>query len=369
MIPSIIDTDTIDSPALIVFPDIIKKNIQLAIRMTGDVNRLRPHVKTHKNPQVTQLMLDAGITKFKCATIAEAEMLALAKAPDVLLAYPLMGPKTRRFIELVKAFPETKFSCLIDNISTAQHAEDAFGKERLTIDVYLDLNIGMNRTGIEPGQEALDLYGYLHQSKVLRLQGLHAYDGHVRHAEIAERKKICDAGFDPVYVLRDQALGAGLAVNNIIAGGSPTFPVHAQRQDVECSPGTFVYWDRGYQLGCPEQAFEPAAILLTRVISNPSEGTWCLDLGHKSVAAESEISKRVYLPELARYTPVSQSEEHLVLTAPPSNHRPPQQGDVVFGIPWHVCPTVALYERVICVEKGKVTGEWENWARDRKRRF
>ncbi|MCR6719923.1 MAG: hypothetical protein NVV59_06400 [Chitinophagaceae bacterium] len=135
---------------------------------------------------------------------------------------------------------------------------------------------------------------------------------------------------------------------------------------MECSPGTFVYWDRGYQLGCPEQPFEPAAFLLTRVISHPTENTWCLDLGHKSVAAESEISKRVYFPELEGYTPVSQSEEHLVLESR-NNASALQPGDVVTGVPWHICPTVALYERVICVENGNVSGEWQNWARDRKR--
>lgn len=363
------DADRIDSPALIVFPDIIKKNIQLAIQTVGGVNRLRPHVKTHKNPQVTRLMLDAGITKFKCATIAEAEMLAKAEAPDVLLAYPLMGPKTRRFIALAAAFPKTKFSCLIDDISTARHVEEQFGEAGLSIGVYLDLNIGMNRTGIEPGQKALDLYACLHQSKVLNLLGLHAYDGHIRHTDIGERKKICDAGFEAVYQLRDRITTAGMAIPNIIAGGSPTFPIHAERKDVECSPGTFVYWDRGYQLGCPEQRFEPAACLLTRVISHPSDTIWCLDLGHKSVAAESEITKRVYLPALTEYTPISQSEEHLVLTAPATMEKKIKPGDVVFGIPWHICPTVALYERVICVENGKITGEWPNWARNRKREF
>lgn len=366
MLLSINDTDNIDSPALIVFPDIVKKNISRAIDMVGDANCLRPHVKTHKSPNVTRLMLDAGISKFKCATIAEAEMLAQAEAPDVLLAYPLMGPKTRRFVELVKSFPKTKFSCLIDHISSAKNAEEIFSHARLRIDVYLDLNTGMNRTGIRPGKEAFELYAYLHQSDVLQLKGLHAYDGHIRHQEIAERKKTCDAGFETVYLFKKELENAGLAVDNIIAGGSPTFPIHAERKDVECSPGTFVYWDRGYQLGCPEQPFEPAAVLLTRVISHPTENTWCLDLGHKSVAAESEISKRVYFPELEGYTPVSQSEEHLVLESR-NNASALQPGDVVTGVPWHICPTVALYERVICVENGNVSGEWQNWARDRKR--
>ena len=81
------DINKIDSPALVIYSDRVKHNIALAIQMVGNVSRLRPHVKTHKSPQATELLLRAGITKFKCATVAEAEMLAQCKAPDVLLSY------------------------------------------------------------------------------------------------------------------------------------------------------------------------------------------------------------------------------------------------------------------------------------------
>ena len=97
--------DELDSPVLIVFPERVKANIQTAISMVADVSRLRPHVKTNKSAEATQLMLDTGITKFKCATIAEAEMLGMIKAPDVVLAYQPLGPKLYRFIELVRNFP------------------------------------------------------------------------------------------------------------------------------------------------------------------------------------------------------------------------------------------------------------------------
>src|SRR3954470_5215176 len=91
----------IDSPALLVYPQRVKANIQTAIKMIGDVNRLRPHVKTHKCAEVAKLMMNAGINKFKCATIAEAEMLGMQQAADVLLAYQPVGPKLDRFIALV----------------------------------------------------------------------------------------------------------------------------------------------------------------------------------------------------------------------------------------------------------------------------
>ena len=113
------DTTGIDSPALLVYPAIVKDNIRVAKEMIGDVNRLRPHVKTNKTAEVNQFMLDAGVAKFKCATIAEAEMLGSLHAPDVLLAYQPTGPKITRLIALSKVYPATTFSCLIDNPASA----------------------------------------------------------------------------------------------------------------------------------------------------------------------------------------------------------------------------------------------------------
>ncbi|RYF88060.1 MAG: D-TA family PLP-dependent enzyme, partial [Chitinophagaceae bacterium] len=110
---------TIDTPALVIYPDRVKRNIALVKTMIDDINRLRPHVKTNKSIEAVTLMMEAGINKFKCATIAEAEMLGMAKAPDVLLAYQPIGPKIDRLVALIKTFPATTFSCLVDNINSA----------------------------------------------------------------------------------------------------------------------------------------------------------------------------------------------------------------------------------------------------------
>ena len=120
------NADLTDSPSLLIYPDRVKKNIQTAIELAGGVDRLRPHVKTHKMAAVTQLMLQAGIYQFKCATIAEAEMLAQAGAADVLLAYPVVGPKMARLLTLTTTYPATRFACLIDNLDTAQQVSATF---------------------------------------------------------------------------------------------------------------------------------------------------------------------------------------------------------------------------------------------------
>jgi D-serine deaminase-like pyridoxal phosphate-dependent protein len=353
------NVNELDSPALVVFPERVKHNIQLAIDMIGDVDRLRPHIKTNKSPDVAKLMLNARITKFKCATIAEAEMLAQCNAPDVLLAYQPLGPKLNRFVSIIKKYPATKFSCLTDNIAAANEQASVFNSDHLTVPVFIDLNVGMNRTGISPDEKAIELAKHCSTLKGVSLIGLHAYDGHIRDVDFEMKKQKCNEAFAAVQKLNEK-----LKLPTIVMGGSPAFSVHCKRNDIECSPGTFVYWDKGYTDLCPEQKFLPAIVLVTRIISLPSPNKICTDLGHKSVAAENEITRRVFFLNAEGLKPIGQSEEHLVLET--SENHSFKVGDIFYGLPYHVCPTVALYERVFTIENGKVTGEWENVARDRK---
>ena len=358
------NVERLDSPALIVHADRVARNIQTAISMIGEVSRLRPHVKTNKSGGAIKMLLDAGISKFKCATIAEAELLGRLAAKDVLLAYQPGGPKLNRFIQLIKKYPNTSFSCLTDNLSSAKEQSTAFSSSNLNVDVYIDINVGMNRTGIKPNKGALELYKFLGAAPGIKAAGLHVYDGHIRDVDLTARTLSCNAAFETVERLQAEIEADGLYIPNIIAGGSPSFPIHAQRKNVECSPGTFIYWDQGYVDGCPEQDFLPAAVLLTRVISVTSANGFTTDLGHKSVAAENEIGKRVSLLTEDELQVAGQSEEHLVVHSEKDHHY--KVGDVLYGLPFHVCPTVALYERVHLVMDGTVTGEWFNEARDRR---
>src|SRR5688572_11234424 len=128
----------LDSPALLIYSNRVEANIETLVGSIGNINRLRPHVKTHKSLEVSKLMLKAGIRKFKCATIAEAEMLALAGAPDVLLAYQPVGPKLQRFVALVKKYGQTKFSCLVDAVESASVIDRAAQQQHLRIPVFID---------------------------------------------------------------------------------------------------------------------------------------------------------------------------------------------------------------------------------------
>jgi D-threonine aldolase len=355
----------IDSPALLIYPQRVKENISLLKSMVNDdVRRLRPHIKTHKTIEATQLMIKAGINQFKCATIAEAESLGICKAVDVLLAYQPVGPKLLRLVSLIQQYPDTRYSCLTDHPDAAREMANVFSSNGLEIPVYIDVNTGQNRTGIEPGEKAVQLYATISKIKGIKPIGLHAYDGHIRDNLFEARKTRCDEAFRLVEQLRDEIKKNGFEEPTIIAGGSPTFSIHCKRSNVECSPGTFIFWDKGYLDLCREQDFKPAALVLTRVISLPDPSKICLDLGHKSISAENELSKRVLFLNAPNLKAVSQSEEHLVMEAG-VNHGF-RIGDLLYGLPIHICPTVALYERGLTVEHQLAQGEWRILARDKK---
>ncbi len=357
----IANINQIDSPALVVYPERIKQNIALAIQIAGDVHKLRPHVKTNKMAEVCSLMMDAGITKFKCATIAEAEMLALIKAPDVLLAYQPAGPKMERLINLIKTYPDTIFSCLIDNAATAVRLSLLCETNKLLLPVFIDVNIGMNRTGIA-SPKVVALLQNIKVLKGIKVAGLHGYDGHIRDSDITVRKAKADEAFKVIESLYQQASRLFNHHIKIVMGGTPTFPTHVHRDQVECSPGTFVFSDWGYKNALPDEPFDYAALVITRVISVIDETTICTDLGHKSVAAENPLP-RVYFLNAPEALPFSQSEEHLVIQVPAGNVY--AVGDVLYGVPVHICPTVALYDKAFVITDNNVTDEWKVVARNR----
>lgn len=354
--------ESVDSPALLVYKDRVAENIRLLKSMVSDISMLRPHVKTNKMAEVCQMMLNAGINKFKCATIAEAEMLAMVEAPDVLLAYQPVGPKAKRLLELVLKYPKTHFSCITDDFNTADQISNLFGDNNLVLDVYIDLNIGMNRTGIRP-MHALQLFEIFQSFAGIKVVGLHAYDGHIRNKDLEIRKERTDEAFHQVEDLAFSIHSITKQPVNIVVGGSPTFPIHAQRKNVECSPGTFVFWDWGYKNTMPDEPFDFAALVITRIVSIPDADTICTDLGHKSVAAENPFP-RVHFLNVPGAIPIAQSEEHLVLRVSDSSLF--TVGDVLYGVPVHICPTVALYDKAYIIEDRQVIDEWSIISRGRK---
>ncbi|MCJ7466488.1 MAG: D-TA family PLP-dependent enzyme [Maribacter sp.] len=359
----LLNTESIITPSLLINQERIDENIRTMLSMTGGTARLRPHIKTHKTAEIINMQLDLGIHKFKCATLAEAELLALCGAKDILLAMQAVGADTERFFQLMKAYPNSEFSTLVDHPSALKTYIKKAISHNKKVGLWIDINNGMNRTGIAPNSEAVALYKTMVADSWVIAKGIHVYDGHIRNQDPAERKKTCDTAFETVLILKNNLEKAGLSVPTIIAGGSPTFPFHAIREGVEASPGTTLLWDAGYGGLFPEMKFLPAAVLMTQVISKPQKNKLCLDLGHKWIAPEMGFP-RVQFLNLENSSQIGQSEEHLVLEC--ENTAAYEIGDILYAIPMHICPTVAKYDELIVVKGNKIVASWKVAARNQK---
>jgi D-serine deaminase-like pyridoxal phosphate-dependent protein len=357
------NVDKINSPSLLIYSERVSENIIRMIDIVGDVNRLRPHVKTHKMQEIIKLEMSFGITRYKCATIAEAEMVASCGATDILLAIQPVGPNLERFFKLKNSFPGCKISCIADSYEVMIKLSEMALKSNQETNVWIDIDNGMNRTGIFPGEEAVNLYRKLSILPMLKVEGLHVYDGHIHEPDYSDREKICNDSYEPVNALINNLKKSGFSGVRIIAGGTPTFPIHALREGVECSPGTLLLWDYGYSSSFNDLDFLHAAVLLTRITSKPAKDLLCLDLGHKAVASEMP-QPRIKILGLGNYTIVAHNEEHMVIrTAEAGKYKP---GDPFYCIPFHICPTVDRYDTVSVVNEHTVSMEWNVVARKRK---
>lgn len=360
------DPSKVLSPGLLFYKDLIEANLRRMIDVAGAADRLRPHIKTHKTREIVNMSLGMGIRKFKAATIAEAEMLARCKVPDVLLSYPLVGPNCERMARLVESYPETRFSVIADNAGPVKALSDAMARTGKKVQVLLDVDVGQHRTGIAPGDEAMRVYEQFARLPGLEPGGLHIYDGHNHQENVADREVAVKSTLGSVLELRDALEKKGLAVPRVVLGGTPTFSIFAKLDlpKGECSPGTCVLHDNGYGSRFADLAgFVPAALLLTRVISRPTPRRVTFDLGYKAIASDPPAGKRLTLLNVPDYEAVLQNEEHLVIETPAAERFQP--GDVAYAIPTHVCPTSAMHRFAYVVEKGEVTGQWEIVARDR----
>jgi len=356
--------ELLPSPALLIFRAIVRENLERMIAMAGGVERLRPHVKTHKMAAVVRLAESLGIGKHKCATLAEAEMVAAAGGTDVLIAYPLVGPNPGRLADLVDRFPSTTFRATVDHLEAVSRLSAAMTTNpRPPLPVLVDLDVGMGRTGIDPS-DAFALYARVTDTPGLIADGLHAYDGQIRDRDLQARRASVLPGLDAVLRLRERLRARGDSVPRLVLGGTPTFPIYGALDlpGLECSPGTCVLHDAGYAGKFPDLPFTPAALLLGRVVSRPRAGRLCLDLGHKAVAADP-VGDRLTLLGMPGATLGGHSEEHLIVETDRTDSTPP--GTPILAIPTHICPTCALHRRAFVVDGGDVVEEWEVTARNR----
>jgi len=361
----------VPSPSLVFFPEVIANNVAELIRMVGnDPARLRSHCKTHKSSRVAKILLDQGIEKHKCATLAEAKMLIQAGVRDILISYPLVGPHPAILRRMAADFPEVRFSFLVDEPSEIPKLAATFADSRTRPGLFIDLDGGMGRTGIDvsgaQGQRKIAQLVETIAVQGFKLFGVQLYDGHVNQEKSSDRHEAAAGLWRRVESLRAEIPALQAPQIEVVVGGSPSFMVHSglDWQGVTHSPGTVVLHDHGYGSKYQDmESFQWGAAVLTRVISKPVPGRMTLDLGHKSVAADPPLEKRAWFPAMRDAKLLLQNEEHLVVSTAIADQTP--LGTLFWAIPWHICPTVALHEKALVFADNQLKSWWPIEARTR----
>jgi D-serine deaminase-like pyridoxal phosphate-dependent protein len=360
--------DDVLTPALLLFPEIVASNIERTLELLGgDANRWRVHIKTAKLGYTLRTLVEHGILNFKCATTLELLVACRSGARDVLFAYPAVGANVRRVKEIADKFPEVRISVLAENDQQVGQWRDS------RVGIFLDLNPGMDRTGIEQS----------HRDKIVELccgivdlrlefRGLHYYDGQYGSLEQSQRTAAAHAGYERLLKLVTAIERSGTGVPEVITAGTPTFPCSLAFEGFRSggfihriSPGTVVYCDATSLAQLPrEYGYRPAVLVLTRVVSHPGPGIVTCDAGHKAVSADAGVPTCVVVghPEL---TPLSPSEEHLPMALQKEDEGP-QVGEALHLLPRHVCPTVNNFDCALLVRDGEVTAVEKVSARGRE---
>ena len=360
--------DQIMTPALAIYPDIVDSNIGITLGLLGgDANRWRPHVKTAKLGFIMRRLAERGIRNFKCSTSLELLTACENGAADVVVAYPLIGANARRVREIAEQFREVRVSALVE-------CEEQISAWRgSAIGLFIDVNPGMNRTGIseERASEIVRLSREIEDAGQA-FRGLHYYDGHLSSLELAERERIAHQGYDHLMRIVEAFERAGIAIAEVITAGTPAFPCSRSYGGFtgagfihRISPGTIVYNDCSSLAQLPaEYGYRPAAVVVSTVVSRPSPSRFTCDAGHKTVSADAGVPTCAAIghPE---YLPSQPSEEHLPMDVSDESISP-HIGDTLYLVPRHICPTVNNFDHTLLVINGRIVALETVTARGRE---
>lgn len=348
------DADRIVTPALLIYPKIVEQNIRITLGMVGsDPQRWRPHIKTAKLGAVMRQMMGQGIQNFKCATTLELLTACQMGASDVLVAFAMTGANAQRVLQVAKQFPKTRISVLVEASEQLPVWKDS------GVGIFVDVNPGMNRTGVS-NERVADIVKLARESGAA-FRGLHWYDGHLGAGEPDERKAAAHRGYDKLVDIVKAVEAAGYSVGEVITSGTPvapyghSYPGFSNSQFVQrISPGTVVYNDTTSLQQLAGFGYQPAALILTTVISHPAADRITCDAGHKSVSADAGVPTCAVLghPEL---TPLKPSEEHLPVEVA-AGAKVPAIGENLYLIPRHVCPSVNNFDEALMIVDGRITG-------------
>lgn len=355
------------TPALAIYENILDENIEAMKKVVGKPDRWRPHVKTSKLLYTIRRLVDHGVRNMKCTTTLELLTACQAGAKDVVVAYPVSASAARRVEEIAAEFPAVTISAIVEHKS---HLDLWHGKR---VDLFIDVNPGMDRTGIEMARtnEIVALARSI-LSRGIRFRGIHYYEGHHNQPDLQERTRDAHAGYAKLINLVKSLESSGIFVEEVITSGTPALPCalsyapfNEARFLHRVSPGTVVYSDVSSvgQLP-PSYGLRPSVIVLSTVVSRPTAGRITCDAGHKTVSADAGIPNCAVIG-YPGMEPLKPSEEHLpidVAEGTPS----PNIGDVLYLAPRHICPSVNNFDEALIIRNGEVVGVERVTARGRE---
>ncbi len=362
---SLVAPDALETPAMLLFQDVMDHNIRGVCEMVGGGQNLIAHVKTHKSEAVARKQLELGIDGFKCATLRELEMALQAGARRAILSFPQgQERKIERLCDLTTSYPNAWVATIVSTPFHLDVLATVSARRNRSLRVMLDLDAGMHRTGIGFGPDAATLYREIDAHPFLQPSGFHLYDGHDEFGDVHQREAAAQQNIESLQEFRQQIESAGMPVPCVVAGGAFSFAYYARTEGMHGSPGTFVYWDAGYGTAMPDMPFRCAALILTQVVDRyPDAATITTDLGSKGISSDLPVAERAYVlgRDEARF--LSQSEEHGVFRVPGDL---PRVGDYLLVVPGHVCPTTIRYPGIHVIDTaGKVVDYYLHTARDR----
>ncbi len=342
----------LDTPVLLVDRAALQRNIdRMAKTFDGRRVKLRPHFKNNKCTHIARMQLAAGnAVGMTCAKVSEAEALAAAGVQDILIANQVVGE--RKIERLVALAAKTRMTVAIDDLAQAEPISAAAARAGVTVGLLIEVDIGMGRCGLPPGDAVLALARQLAGLAGVRFDGLQAYEGHlVSVADGAERRqKVLDA-FAPAVRTRRMIEGAGIPVGVISGGSTSTYDITSMIEGIdEIQAGTYPTMDWTYRQLRPE--FEQALTVAARVISRPKPGVAVADVGLKGMASEFGVPQ---VKDCASaQIPAFKSEEHCVIRSAPDW----RTGELIELIPSHACTTCNLYREMHVHENGRVVDVW-----------
>ena len=353
----------LDTPALLIDLDIMETNIQkMADYMTSVNTELRPHVKTHKSPIIAQKQIKAGAIGVTCAKLGEAEEIVQSGIRDVLIANQIVGKhKITRLINLAK---QSEIMVAADDTKNLQDISDAAVADGVNVRILVEVNIGMDRCGVEPGEEALTLAQQVLQSPNLKFEGLMGYEGHtVAKPDRDERESDTRDAMHWLIGTKDYLNKHGLDVSIMSGGGTGTFDITGSIPEMtEVQAGSYIFMDSTYNKveGVGEK-FDCSLSVLATVVSRPAKKRIIVDAGLKV------LTKEFGIPQPIGYNGIEMtglSEEHGKLQVSNRNITL-SPGEKLEILPTHCCTTVNLHDRYYCIRDEIVESVWNIAARGR----